>query len=80
MSLRFHEIAEEGIRILNPFTPDKLARVGDIVQPTAATTMLDLCCGEGEMLCQWASKYGLHGTGIDLSHVFSASARKRATS
>jgi SAM-dependent methyltransferase len=78
MSLRFHEIAEEGIRILNPFTPDKLARVGDIVQPTAATTMLDLCCGEGEMLCQWASKYGLHGTGIDLSHVFSASARKRA--
>jgi SAM-dependent methyltransferase len=78
MSLRFHEIAEQGIRILNPFTPDKLARVGDIVQPTAATTMLDLCCGEGEMLCQWASKYGLHGTGIDLSEVFSANARQRA--
>lgn len=77
MSLRFHEIIEEGTRILNPFTPGKLARVGEIVQPTAATTLLDLCCGEGEMLCQWAKTYGLHGTGIDLSHVFSASARKR---
>ena len=78
MSLRFHEINEEGIRILNPFTSAKLERLGELVQPTAATTLLDLCCGEGEMLCQWAGKYGLRGTGIDLSHVFSANARKRA--
>ncbi|MBN1120905.1 MAG: class I SAM-dependent methyltransferase [Anaerolineae bacterium] len=78
MSLRFHEIIEEGIRIINPFTAEKLARVGEIVQPAATTNILDLCCGEGEMLSQWAKTYGLHGTGIDLSHVFSASARKRA--
>ena len=37
MSLRFHEIAEQNHRILNPFTEAQLALLGDICQLNSAT-------------------------------------------
>jgi SAM-dependent methyltransferase len=39
---------------------------------------LDLCCGKGEMLCQWAHRWNIHGVGVDISKVFLAAARNRA--
>jgi hypothetical protein len=62
-ALRLHEIAEANHRILNPFTSAKL----------------DLCCGKGEMLCRWAARHGITGTGVDISTVFLTAARHRAT-
>ena len=41
--------------------------------------MVDLACGTGEMLCTWARDYQTTGTGIDISTVFIAAARARAT-
>ena len=40
--------------------------------------MLDLGCGSGEMLCTWARDYGIVGTGVDMSQLFSAQAKRRA--
>ena len=40
--------------------------------------MLDLGSGSGEMLCTWARCYGIGGTGIDMSQLFTAQARLRA--
>lgn len=79
MSLRFHEIAEASHRILNPFTDEKLMLLGEICRLEAGQRQLDLACGKGEMLCRWASRFGTHGLGIDLSEVFLAAARARAT-
>ena len=42
-------------------------------------TQLDLCCGKAEMLCQWSHRWGIHGTGVDISATFLKSAKQRAT-
>lgn len=78
MSLRFHEIAEGNHRILNPFTEDKLMLLGEICRLQAGMRQLDLACGKGEMLCQWARRWGIEGVGVDISKVFLAAARARA--
>ncbi|WP_113698847.1 SAM-dependent methyltransferase [Nonomuraea lactucae] len=78
MSLRFHEIAEAGHRILNPLTDDKLELLGEICRVTPATRQLDLACGKGELLTRWSQRYGSVGVGVDISQVFLAAARDRA--
>jgi SAM-dependent methyltransferase len=78
MPLRFHEIAEANHRILNPFTEEKLMLLGDICQLKPGMAQLDLACGKAEMLCQWARRYGITGTGVDISAVFLAAAHQRA--
>jgi SAM-dependent methyltransferase len=78
MSLRFHEIAEEYHRILNPFTEDQLMLLGEICRLHPRIKQLDLACGKGEMLCRWAQKYKISGVGVDISTVFLSAAQKRA--
>lgn len=79
MSLRFHEISEANHRILNPFSSEKLNLLAEICQPNQNTRMLDLACGKGELLTQWAKTYSIHGIGIDISEVFLEAAKKRAS-
>ena len=78
MSLKLHEIAEGSHRILNPFTEEKLALLGEICHLKPRMQQLDLACGKGEMLCQWAQRWGIRGVGVDISQVFLAAARQRA--
>ena len=78
MSLRFHEISEASHRILNPFSIDKMQMLGAICKPCAGTRLLDLASGNGELLCHWASQFGVNGLGVDLSSVFIEKARRRA--
>lgn len=79
MSLRFHEIAESNHRILNPFTHDKLMLLGEVARAGPQTRILDIACGKGELLCQWAAAHHLSGHGLDASHVFLGAAKARAT-
>ena len=76
MSLRLHEIAETYHRILNPFTEEQLMLLGEICRLNPSNKQLDLACGKGEMLCRWTEKYGIHGTGVDISSVFLECAKK----
>lgn len=75
--LKFHEIAEGSHRILNPFNPEKYELLGEICAFQKGQNLLDLACGKGEMLSQWALKYGITGTGVDLSTVFLGAAQQR---
>jgi SAM-dependent methyltransferase len=77
MSLRFHEIAESQHRILDPIDATKLRLVGEICELTRDSSVIDLCCGKGEMLALWYEAHGISGTGVDLSTVFVAAARGR---
>ncbi|MFC4036061.1 SAM-dependent methyltransferase [Streptomyces polygonati] len=79
MSLRHHEIAQSDHRILNPFTEEQLMLLGRICRLREGQRQLDLACGKGEMLTRWAELYGIGGVGVDLSRVFLAAARDRAT-
>ncbi|MGJ6980402.1 SAM-dependent methyltransferase [Aestuariimicrobium soli] len=71
-------IAESSHRILDPFTPEKLGVLGSAIGLRPGTTVLDLACGKGEMLCQWATDHGVRGVGVDLHPPFVAAARQRA--
>jgi SAM-dependent methyltransferase len=79
MSLRLHEIAETNHHILNPFTHDKLMLLGEICQLKPGMRQLDLACGKGEMLCQWARGWGISGVGVDINKVFLEAAHQRTT-
>jgi len=75
---RSFTIREHSHRILDPFTSQQLATLGRAIRLGAGTTILDLCCGKGEMLCTWARDHGVTGTGVDISTVFLGAARDRA--
>ncbi|MFB9318176.1 SAM-dependent methyltransferase [Cryptosporangium minutisporangium] len=75
---RSFTIRESTHRILNPFTPEKLATLGAALRMPAGASILDLCSGKGELLCTWAAAHGVTGTGVDISTVFVSAARERA--
>ncbi|MBN2703088.1 MAG: methyltransferase domain-containing protein [Pontiellaceae bacterium] len=75
---RIFSITESAHRIHNPFTTEKLAALGEALRLEPGTRVLDLGSGSGEMLCTWARDYGITGTGIDLSPLFTDQAKRRA--
>lgn len=75
---RIFNVTESAHRIHNPFTPEKLAVLGAALRLEPGTRVLDLGSGSGEMLCTWARDYGISGTGIDKSPLFTGQAKLRA--
>ncbi|MFI6875094.1 SAM-dependent methyltransferase [Streptomyces sp. NPDC050400] len=75
---RIFTVRESSHRIHNPFTPGKLAALGQALRLDPGTRVLDLASGSGEMLCTWARDHGVTGTGVDISTVFTEQARARA--
>ncbi|MBI5895390.1 MAG: methyltransferase domain-containing protein [Desulfobacterales bacterium] len=75
---RIFNITESAHRIHNPITPEKLAVLGAALRLESGARVLDLGSGSGEMLCTWARDHGVGGTGIDMSQLFTAQAKRRA--
>lgn len=75
---RIFTIRESSHRIHNPFTPSKLATLGQALHLEPGTRILDLASGSGEMLCTWARDHRITGTGVDISTIFTEQARARA--
>jgi SAM-dependent methyltransferase len=75
---RIFNITESAHRIHNPFTPEKFATLGAALRLKKGDRVLDLGSGSGEMLCTWARDYGVIGTGVDMSELFSEQAKLRA--
>ncbi|MEJ2852335.1 MULTISPECIES: SAM-dependent methyltransferase [unclassified Saccharothrix] len=75
---RSFTIRESHHRIHNPFDDAKLATLGAALRLPAESSVLDLACGSGEMLCTWARDHRVTGVGVDISTVFLAGARERA--
>ncbi|MBW6435915.1 class I SAM-dependent methyltransferase [Actinoplanes hulinensis] len=71
-------VRERDHRIHDPFTPAKLAVLGEAIRLRPGMSILDLACGSGEMLCTWAEKHHITGTGVDISTAFIANAVARA--
>ncbi|HNS48977.1 MAG TPA: class I SAM-dependent methyltransferase [bacterium] len=75
---RIFNISESAHRIHDPFTPEKLATLGAALRLEKNTRVLDLASGSGEMLCTWARDYGITGTGVDMSQLYTEQAKLRA--
>lgn len=74
----YHEISESTHRLMNPISMDKLLEIGDRCELQHGDRHLDLACGKGEMLCQYALRYGTVGRGIDIYAPLIEIARQRA--
>ncbi|MBN2238579.1 MAG: methyltransferase domain-containing protein [Dehalococcoidales bacterium] len=68
------DVAHKYLEVLNPSSEEKLMAVGEILDLLPGNRVIDFGSGKGEMLCLLADKYGISGTGIDLSEGFCAKA------
>ena len=75
---QYHGISEATHRIMNPLTLENLMLVGEICRLGPGSRALDLACGKGEMLCQYAARLGVTGVGVDIYPPVIADARSRA--
>lgn len=75
---QFHQIAETEQVIHIPLSLDKMRRLGEICQLHSGTRVLDLGCGKGELLNQWARHYHIQGVGVDHDTDLIAQAQERA--
>lgn len=71
-------IRESTHRIHNALTPEKLARLGQVLRLDPGARVLDLASGSGEMLCTWARDHEIGGVGVDISTAFTDSAMTRS--
>jgi SAM-dependent methyltransferase len=75
---RYTDVAEAGVAILNPLTEEKLLLLGELADLRPGSRHLDLGCGKGEMLCQYALRHGVVGVGVDIHPPFVEIANARA--
>jgi len=62
----FVNISERYMEIVNPSTPEKILSVGQIMDLTDTSNIIDFGCGYGEVLAMWAKSYGISGIGVEL--------------
>ena len=68
----------ESSQHLISMTPaEKLVEIGYTAGMNSNSSVLDLCCGYGEMLKIWNKAFGIKGTGVDLSKEFLNEGEKR---
>lgn len=56
---------------------EEIVEIGYTSGMNSNTSVLDLCCGYGEMLKIWHEAFGIKGTGVDISGEFINQGKKR---
>ncbi|RMG74982.1 MAG: methyltransferase domain-containing protein [Chloroflexi bacterium] len=62
----------------HPLSYEKLLLLGEVCQLKSDMRLLDLSCGDGYMLVEWAKRYGIVGVGVDITEDQIADARQYA--
>jgi SAM-dependent methyltransferase len=70
-------IAEADIEIQNPVTDRKLRLLDDYCDIRDGLRVLDVGCGKAWLMRQWADRYAIEGTGLELNPAFLDFARRR---
>lgn len=78
MNSRFYEISEAQHTLQYPMSLDSVLELGRKLDIRKSTRVLDLACGKGELLCQWAREFGAIGVGVDNDEAFITHAQERA--
>ncbi len=63
----------------NPTSEQKLAQLTEVCNLRDGMCVLDIGCGKGWLLRQWAARWAIDGTGLEVNAAFVAEARERAT-
>ncbi len=73
----FFDIAEKEMDILNPTSPEKLLRAGEVAGMKPGCKVIDFGCGYSAPFVLWAEKFGVTGVGIDVRPNAVARARNK---
>ena len=72
-------IAERFIDLINPSTPEKMIRIGEILRLQPESQVIDFGCGFGEVLALWGEHFGISGVGVDIREYACQRERQRIT-
>jgi len=64
--LELKDISERYIELLNPTSPEKIIKAGQIAGLKPGGEVIDFGCGFAEPLILWAERFGISGVGIDI--------------
>lgn len=64
---KFFDITHKEHVICNPSSPEKFARLVELLRLPPGAAVLELACGKGELLAQLAEKYNITAVGVDTS-------------
>lgn len=71
-------IAEHDIEIQNPVTDRKLRLLDDYCDIRDGIKVLDAGCGKAWVMLQWAERFAIQGTGLELNPHFLEQARRKS--
>jgi SAM-dependent methyltransferase len=71
-------IAERDLEIQNPITDRKMRLLDDYCELRDGLSVLDIGCGKAWLMRQWAARWAIHGTGLELNPHFVRAARERS--
>jgi ubiquinone/menaquinone biosynthesis C-methylase UbiE len=64
--LELKDISERYMELINPTSPEKILKAGQIVGLQPGDKVIDFGCGFAEPLVLWAEQFGISGVGIDI--------------
>ena len=64
--LDLKDISEQFMELVNPTTPEKIIKAGEMAGMKLGHKVIDFGCGYAEPLILWAKKYRISGVGIDI--------------
>lgn len=64
--LDLKNISEQHMDLLNPTTPEKIIKAGQVAGLKPGDRVIDFGCGFAEPLVLWAERFGISGVGIDI--------------
>jgi SAM-dependent methyltransferase len=76
---KFFSVVECDLQILNPTNHEKLMLLADYCSISDGNRVLDVGSGKGYMLREWAKRWRIEGTGLEINSSFIAQARSRAS-
>lgn len=71
-------IAERDIDIQNPVTDRKLRLLDDYCDIRDGLNILDIGCGKAWVMRQWAERFAIRGTGLEINRRFVEAARQKS--
>lgn len=77
--LELKNISEKNMELVNPTSPEKVLKAGQIAGLKAGDRVIDFGTGFAEPLILWAERFGISGVGIDLRPYACERARQKIT-
>jgi SAM-dependent methyltransferase len=76
---KFYSIVERDLEILNPTSHEKLMLLADYCGVRDGGRVLDVGSGNGYLVREWAKRWRIEGTGLEINPSFVVWARERAS-